>query len=134
MATMEHGPFLQASSSDGTADSVLQVLLPHIQQPDAYLVLLTWLSRLFFSHSGLLASTDAHGLQQLLPPAAQQHQRLLEAADHPQSEFLGCAGSKAACMKMTWPAFRRWQSSASVGCVLSLSDVKCRPNTAFDTA
>ncbi len=69
---------------------MLQCLLPHIQQPDAYLALLTWLSRLFFSHSGLLASTDACGLQHLLAPAVQQHQGLLEAADQPQSEFLGC--------------------------------------------
>ena len=106
MVTVKHGPFLQAPNSDGTADSVLLFLLPHIQQPDAYLVLLTWLSRLFFSHSGLLASTDAHGPQQLLPPAAHQHPGLPEAADQPQSEFLGCPGSKAACMQKTWLAFR----------------------------
>ena len=78
---------------------MLQFLLPYIQHPDAYLVLLTWLSRLFFSHSGLLASTDAHGLQQLLPPAVLQHQELLEAAYQPQSEFLGCLGSRSACVE-----------------------------------
>lgn len=75
---------------------MLQFLLPHIHQADAYLVLLTWLSRLFFSHSGLLANTDAQGLQQLLPPAVPQHQGLLGAADQPQSEIFGRPVSSSA--------------------------------------
>ena len=112
---------------------MLQFLLPHIQQPDAYLVLLTWLSRLFFSHSGLLASTDTNGLQQLLPPAVRQHQGLVEAADQPESEVLGCPGSRSACIEKTQLACRHWQNSAA-GCVLPLSHMKLSTDTAFSTA